>query len=263
MMLNKYILSSCQKSLPAIMPKRFKVRNLPDTQKSELEMSFNFKPRVGKTFTTEFFAFTNRKDAFTWTYFKARMKRKQLEDMIEDQRFLSERHRILGPNLATTHFICARGGKVRFKGSNIWAEETDLRGGHIPQKYVPGYFVEEIDASNTNLCYEGFQNFCNLDELKKLSLRNCEYVDDWCLNRLHLFGYSLEYLDLSGCKNISERGICTLHSLKKLKTLVLQDTPNIKDKELVSLLLQDVIPNLEVIGVDFNDPELLKRLESL
>ncbi|CAL1266014.1 unnamed protein product [Larinioides sclopetarius] len=78
---------------------------------------------------------------------------------------------------------------------------------------------------------------------------------------MYMFANTLEYLDLSGCKNITERGICTLHVLKKLKTLDIRDTPNIQHKELVSLLLQDVIPRCEVIGINYEDPVLLKRIE--
>lgn len=49
---------------------------------------------------------------------------------------------------------------------------------------------------------------------------------------------------------------------RKLKTLVINDTPNIQNKELVSLMLQDIIPSCEIIGVNFNDPVLLKTLEN-
>lgn len=43
---------------------------------------------------------------------------------------------------------------------------------------------------------------------------------------------------------------------------MIKDNPNIQNKELVSLLLQDVIPDCKIIGVSFDDPVLLKRIES-
>lgn len=54
----------------------------------------------------------------------------------------------------------------------------------------------------------------SLTRLKKLHLRNCPYVDDWCLGRFHMFGNTLEHLDISGCNLVSERGICSLHNLR-------------------------------------------------
>lgn len=38
---------------------------------------------------------------------------KKLEMMAHDQRFLNDRHRILGNDLAAAHFLVARGGQVR------------------------------------------------------------------------------------------------------------------------------------------------------
>lgn len=87
-MLNKYILLSYQKCLPFIITKRFKVRHFPSSQKNDWELSFNFDRKPGKSFITEFFAFTNRKDAFTWAYYKERRKEKKLQEMIEDQKLV-------------------------------------------------------------------------------------------------------------------------------------------------------------------------------
>lgn len=53
----------------------------------------------------------------------------------------------------------------------------------------------------------------NLSKLRYLSLKNCESINDWCLDRFHMFSDNLEFLDLSGCSNISERGIASLHKL--------------------------------------------------
>lgn len=38
---------------------------------------------------------------------------KRLEVMITDQRFMADRHRILGNDLAAAHFLVARGGQVK------------------------------------------------------------------------------------------------------------------------------------------------------
>lgn len=42
---------------------------------------------------------------------------KRYELMAQDQRFLNDRHRILGNELAAAHFLVARGGQVRYDKS--------------------------------------------------------------------------------------------------------------------------------------------------
>ncbi|GFR25394.1 distal membrane-arm assembly complex protein 2 [Trichonephila clavata] len=259
MLLNRNIISKLWTCLPYVTSQRLKVRILPKEHYDETETPFMKSKKPGESFVTNFYAFVQRN--WTWADIKHARKLKKMKEMQENQKYISTRHRILGPDLATAHFIIARGGKVKFKGHEEWVTFEHLLKEKIPSSYVPGFYVEELDASNLPLCYEGFENMCNLFELKKLILQNCPLVDDWCLNRSHLFGSTLEYLDISGCKNVSERGICTLHVLKNLKTLVIHDTPNIQHKELVSLLLQEILPNCEVIGVNYDDPILRKRIE--
>lgn len=41
------------------------------------------------------------------------LEMKRLEVMITDQRFMADRHRILGNDLAAAHFLVARGGQVK------------------------------------------------------------------------------------------------------------------------------------------------------
>ncbi|KFM74978.1 hypothetical protein X975_20039, partial [Stegodyphus mimosarum] len=244
--------------LPHIAFQRGRVRLLPKEYYDEYETPYMKARRPGRAFVTDFYAFFHQKDLILAA--KNWYKEKKIEAMRNDQRYIPDRHKILGPDLAVTHFIAYRGGKIKFKGKDSWATIDHIRSGEVPCKYEPGYFVEELDASGLSICYEGFENLSDLICLKKLYLRNCPNVDDWCLSRSYLFENSLEYLDISGCHNVTERGICALHALKNLRTLVLNDTPNIGNKELVSLLLQEIIPKCQVIGVNYEDPTLLKRV---
>ncbi|GIX76632.1 distal membrane-arm assembly complex protein 2 [Caerostris extrusa] len=233
-MLKRNLISKSLSCLPFITSRRsVKVRNLP-VKYDQFETPYMKTRKPGILFITDFYAFMNKR----WTlddirYYK---KWKLIKEIRDSQKYINERHKILGPDLATTHFITARYGKIKLKGNEEWLTIDDLKSGKIPPTYVPGFCVEEIDASNIVLCYEGFENLCHLSGLKKLILRDCPFVDDWCLNRSYIFQDTLEYLDISGCQNVSERGICTLYVLKKLKTLVIHDTPNIQNKELVCLL---------------------------
>lgn len=62
---------------------------------------------------------------------------------IKSQLFTPERHGILGPDLATAHFICFRRGKVKFVGyDNWWFDHATL-----PGQYDPLYLIEKIDAT--------------------------------------------------------------------------------------------------------------------
>ncbi|GAB1603914.1 distal membrane-arm assembly complex protein 2-like [Argonauta hians] len=181
----------------------------------------------------------------------------------EDQVYRPERHRILGPDLASAHFLLARGASIKFVDNDMWHRAIQKKV-LLPRKRIDGLYLEGIDASNTRLLYEGFDNLVNLSRLRYLSLKNCQLIDDWCLDRLHIFRDSLEFLDLSGCHNISERGIVCLHKLPKLQSLILKDLPNIKHLELVAILLQDVSPNCRILTspVEEDDIPSESRLSS-
>lgn len=201
------------------------------------------------------------RETLTWAEAKASFELKKEQKIREKQRFVPERHKILGPDIAVAQFIACCGGKVKFHGSDIWLAFESLAEGKIPSTFVPKMYLEAIDASDTVLCYEGFDHFIFLPHVKELILRNCPFIDDWCLHRLKTFEGSLEHLDISGCPNVTDRGICTLYSLKTLKVLTLNNTPKVANKELVCLLLQDVLPQLKIIGVDYSSPTLCERLK--
>ena len=72
---------------------------------------------------------------------------------------------------------------------------------------------------------------------------------------------TLEYLDLSGCKNLNWNGIECIWRLHKLKKLVLRDLEHIKDLKMLCLMLLDVLPDLEIVGVDYLETVLLEGTE--
>ncbi|KAG8199089.1 hypothetical protein JTE90_016226 [Oedothorax gibbosus] len=225
------------------------------------ETPYYSKPKPRESWVTNFYAVVQRRN---WTMHDVDQwfKRRAMREIIADQRFVPERFLNLGPNLAAAHFITGRGGKVKFVGNDKWYSYADIKKGYIPSIDTPGFYVEEIDATDTPLCYEGFENLYNLRALKKLILRECFLIDDWCLHRTHIFKNSLQFIDVTGCPKVTERGIICLHPLRNLETLVIEDNPNIQNKELVCLLLQELAPKCNVIGVDFEDPVFLKRLEN-
>ena len=108
----------------------------------------------------------------------------------------------LGPDLAAAHFLLHRNCRVRFKGHDHWTELDTYRKTDLPTAYQPGWYVEAVDAAESELVYEGLQNVRNLVFLRYLDLSYCPHVDVWCLDRISgEYKDSLEYLDLSGEEN--------------------------------------------------------------
>ncbi|KAF7636924.1 hypothetical protein Mgra_00003663 [Meloidogyne graminicola] len=171
-----------------------------------------------------------------------------------DQRFLPERLMFLGADLAAAHFIVHRNGSVKFLGDPHWHKREGIfRKYSLPGTKVEGMYLEAIDASGTELMFEGFDNLYDLEFLRLLSLRNCYYVDDWVLSRIgSIFSKSLEMLDLSNCKRISAKGLVGLRSLTKLRHLRLDGLENIEGIEKSALMLEDAIPDLLITGLDYD-----------
>jgi len=202
----------------------------------------------------------------TWAtdpvHFQEEMKRKSHNHLIASQLFLRDRLTTLGPDLAAAHFLCHRNCKVRFKGHTHWTELEPDGTLKIPALYVAGWYLEAIEASTADLVYEGFQNFRNLEHLKYLDLSYCNYLDEWCMDRITgEFHDTLEYLNISGCRGINWNGLECIWRLRNLKTLVIKDMDHVQDLTLICLMLLEVLPNLKIEGADYMDPTLLEGTE--
>ncbi|KAB0403103.1 hypothetical protein E2I00_009896, partial [Balaenoptera physalus] len=90
-----------------------------------------------------------------------------------------------------------------------------------------------------------------LRELQSLSLRCCPHVDDWCLGRLHQLADLLRELSLAGCPRISERGLACLHHLQNLRRLDISDLPAVSNPGLTQILVEEMLPDCEVLGADW------------
>ncbi|XP_064621985.1 distal membrane-arm assembly complex protein 2-like [Lineus longissimus] len=191
----------------------------------------------------------------------ARNKKQQL--LVVDQRYNSKRLQLLGPELAAAHFVCPRGGTVKFEGNDRWFTKDPKDGlvPFLPNTKTPGIHVEAIDLSGVHIVFEGFDNLLRLKRIKYLSLSGCLFVDDWCLSRLHVLKESLLHLDISACPNVTERGIATLHHLTNLRKLNITDMPNVAYKQLVCSQLEEEMPNLFISGVDYSPEQSDRELE--
>lgn len=170
-----------------------------------------------------------------------------------DQRFIPERLLFLGSDLAAAHFLVHRGSAVKFIGSDMWIKRDKKGKYDLPGRKVPDLYLEAIDASDTELMFEGFDNLYDLRYVRLLRLAGCRYADDWMMGRIGaMFSQSLEMLDLSDCDRITAKGLAGLKSLKKLRFLRLEGMDHIKDIAKTALLLEESIPGLKVVGLDYD-----------
>lgn len=188
--------------------------------------------------------------------------RKRIEFYKHNQRYLVERVKALGSDIAIAHFIVYRGGAVKFRGQDYfiqWENTEEEYFANLPTTYDPNYFVEAIDASNLMLFYEGIENFQNLYKLKWLSLRNNLVLDNWSLDYIAYALPQLEYLDICDCPQVTAAGIGGLQKLRHLKELVI-NTTNI-EIQMACFALEDTIPGLYVIILDDYLRFPIKRVE--
>ncbi|KAF6205668.1 hypothetical protein GE061_019841 [Apolygus lucorum] len=191
---------------------------------------------------------------FTVSKFKAWIDKHKNNIEVMGQAYIPERHQTLGSDLATAHFIVYRKGKVKFVGQKGWFElnEETQRCTELPVRYTRGWYLEALDASGTGLRYEGLANLVKLKKLKWLRLKNCEHVDNWFMDRLSgELGKTIEYLDLSGCTQLTEGILSCMYRFENLKELDLTGVPTTPSFELGCLLLEDTIPGLKITGVQY------------
>ncbi|XP_017738198.1 PREDICTED: ATP synthase subunit s-like protein isoform X3 [Rhinopithecus bieti] len=164
--------------------------------------------------------------------------------------WLEEQH---GPYCAGAFFILKQGGAVKFRDKE-WIRPDKY--GHFSPEFwnfqeVP---VEAVDASDCEINYEGLDNLREcvlLKELQSLLLQRCPHVDDWCLSRLYPLADSLQELSLAGCPRVSERGLACLHHLQNLRRLDISDLPAVSNPGLTQILVEEMLPNCKVVGVDW------------
>lgn len=162
-----------------------------------------------------------------------------------DQKFVPERLNALGNELAAAHFIVHRGGSIKFFSENKWVTRDKYGEYELPTIYDSKYLIEGITCEGLPLNYDGLENFRGLRQIKFFSVKDCMFIDDWCVDRISgQFFDSLEELDLRNCK-VTPFGLEALYRMHKLKVLKLTKLPS-EHYELVCLLLEELFPKLKI-----------------
>ncbi|CAH1262020.1 ATP5SL [Branchiostoma lanceolatum] len=150
--------------------------------------------------------------------------------------------------IAVALWVLQLRGAVRYKNQEEW-----YRGSHrkFPVRQQMEETVEAVDLSGTDISYNGLSNLELLNDMTELRLADCPHVDDFCLSKLHEFSGKLVYLDISRCPLVTERGLSSLHNVRSLQVVKMEEMPNVKYKELVALMMEEVMPRCKFEGVDY------------
>lgn len=175
--------------------------------------------------------------------------RKTVQDMEKErQKYIPERLNLLGSDLGVAHFVIFRGGRVKFRHKEKWYQKVDDKQPEdLPGNFDAKYIVAAIDCTNMKLYYEGLLNFENLTRVKWLSFRGNAVFDEWCLDRVVGQMPCVEYLDVSNCPKLNERGLEALYKLFYLKKLIVTNYEDSVAFELTCLMLEECMPNLTCI----------------
>lgn len=219
---------------------------LPLTEQRRHEWPYSAKEGVPR----EFINILTRDYDLSKKGIMAYMEKSRWNAVKEDHKFIPERHRILGPDLATAHFLVKRGAKAKFVGRNTWFTRDDSGNVFLPNIMVPGMHLEAVDATGIQMSYVAFDNMVQLEYIRYMNFSRCPNFSDWCLARMYPFQNSLEFLDISGCWDVTANGLANLQVLKKLKGLKLSNLPNVENMGLMVLLLEEALPECTIFGVE-------------
>ncbi|XP_046507061.1 distal membrane-arm assembly complex protein 2-like [Equus quagga] len=176
--------------------------------------------------------------------------RKQVSKVHQKNRSFTYVKEQYGPYIAAAYFVLKQGGAVKFQGQE-WMRPNGRGRFSLEFFKFQAVPVEAVDASGCAINYQGLDNLLALKELQSLSLQRCPHVDDWCLSRLYQLAGSLQELSLAGCPQVSERGLACLHHLQNLRRLDISDLPAVSNPGLTQILVEEMLPNCNVLGADW------------
>ncbi|XP_033733973.1 distal membrane-arm assembly complex protein 2-like [Pecten maximus] len=178
------------------------------------------------------------------------LKKHEWNRKVKSQSFNLKRYQSMGPEMSAALFVINNGGKVKVDQFKEWisSSKDDPTTMILPETRLDDLKVEGLDLSGVKLVFEAYRNFVDLHHVRYICVRDNEFFDDFTLTQLWVFRDSLEFLDISNCPTVTERGLAWLHHLENLKCLRLDDLKGVEDPEIVIELVRDMLPNCHVQG---------------
>ncbi|XP_055545311.1 ATP synthase subunit s, mitochondrial-like [Wyeomyia smithii] len=152
-----------------------------------------------------------------------------------------KRLKLVGPDRLCAEWLLRNGAKVKFLNASHVQEHYNL----LPDESVRT-LVEELDGTESGIMHIGFDHLKGLKHLRKIKLHKCVYLQNQALAKLILVTDTLEDLEVSSCKNISDHGLLCLKDLKKLKHLVTYELPYVKNLSDVEKQLKQALPECKM-----------------
>jgi H+-transporting ATP synthase F0 complex subunit s len=166
-----------------------------------------------------------------------------------------ERIKEVGAERACAEWLLRCGAHIRWDGSASW--QTDYNALPPATKASVskgGRRIVEINADDASVMDVGFPHFDGITALKKIRFHLCAYLRDEAISRLVIVKDSLEHLEISSC-DVSDSGLLSLASLQNLKTLLLYDLPEVRNKTETFATLKAALPNCEIDYKDIKKEE--------
>ena len=141
-----------------------------------------------------------------------------------------QRLKVVGPDRLCAEWLLKNGASAKFLATGD-VLQTDYNA--LPDEDVQIKLVE-IDASHSAILNLGLDHLRNCKHVHSVIIHDCDYVGDEGLDKLQHINATLENLQISRCKNVTDDGLHQLKVLTNLKNLVtfeLQFVKNIKDVE--------------------------------
>lgn len=147
----------------------------------------------------------------------------------------------VGPDRACAEWLLRCGAAVKWTGAQQYFNDYNS----LPPENVKLH-IKEIDATDSAIMGVGFPHLRGLKHLERFIIHKCMYVEDSALQMLGCTKGTLKYLQVSSCGNVTVEGIKSLHQLTNLKSLLLYDLPEIRNKEECLVWLKEKLPQCEI-----------------
>ncbi|XP_046388885.1 ATP synthase subunit s, mitochondrial [Ischnura elegans] len=151
------------------------------------------------------------------------------------------RIKAVGPDRACAEWLLRCGASVKYVGTTKYMKDYNSL---PPEKF--SLFIQEVDATDSAVMNEGFLHFRGLKHLEKIKLHRCMYVEDEALKNLVLVKDSLKDLQVSSCGDVTNDGILSLDKLINLKSLLLYDLPEVRNKDKCLKELNKSLPGCKI-----------------